>query len=126
MIKITTEIPDWLHTVVDFLNEEFKEDEYVTVSILYGYDSICSSEDDCGFAVYNTETKHIYLADPYVIKETFEDITEEDMKETTIYNLLHEYRHHQQNIYKWDFDEDDAEYFAEQIYSYYISIESYL
>ena len=47
-------IPCWLQNAIDFLNQEFCEDEDVNVSILYGFDSVCTDEDNCGFAVYNT------------------------------------------------------------------------
>lgn len=105
-------IPDWLQDAVDFLNKRFPKDKDVNVSILYGFDCVGTDEDNCGFAVYDTETKTIMLADYNELKNTFEELSWADVKDTTITNLFHEYRHHQQSIYGWDFSEDDAEDFA--------------
>lgn len=113
-------IPYWLQNAIDFLNIEFQVDEDVNVSILYGFDSVCVDEDNCGFAAYNNETKSIFLADPAMLIDICE--TEEDVRQTTIMNLFHEYRHHQQCIDDLDLSEDDAEDFAKQMYEEYINI----
>ena len=114
-------IPDWLQDAIDFLNQEFAEDEDVNVSILYGFDSVSMDEYGCGFAAYNTETKSIFLADYNEIKNSFKELSWIDVKDTTITNLFHEYRHHQQNTYGWDLSEDDAEHFANHMYAEFIS-----
>ena len=118
MIRV---IPDWLQDAVDFLNREFPEDTDVNVSILYGFDSVGIDENNCGFAVYNTETNSIMIADYNELKNSINDLSWEDVKDTTITNLFHEYRHHQQNTYNWDFDEEDAEVFANHMYKEYLS-----
>lgn len=114
-------IPDWLQDAIDYLNQEFPEDEDVNVSILYGFDSVGIDEDNCGFAVYNTETKSIMIADYNELKNSFEELSWTDVKYITIIGLFHEYRHHQQNVYNWDFDEEDAEIFANHMYKEYLS-----
>lgn len=114
-------IPDWLQDAIDFLNQEFPEDQDVSVSILYGFDSVSADEDNCGFAVYNPETKAIFLADYNELKYSLKELSLTDIKGVTITNLFHEYRHHQQNTYGWDLSEDDAEHFAEHMYKEFVS-----
>lgn len=114
-------IPDWLQDAIDYLNQEFPLDDDVNVSILYGFDSVGIDEDNCGFAVYNTETKSIMLADYNELKNAINDLSWEDVKDITITNLFHEYRHHQQNAYGWNLGEDDAEHFAEHMYKRFVS-----
>lgn len=114
-------IPFWLQDAIDFLNNIFAEDEDVNVSILYGFDCVSTDENNYGFAVYNTETKTIMLADYNEISNLFEEMSWNDVVATTITNLFHEYRHHQQNTYGWDFDEEDAEVFANHMYKEFVS-----
>lgn len=122
-------IPDWLQDAIDFLNQEFKEDEDVNVTILYGFDCVGTDEGIGGFAVYNTEAKTIMLADYNELKRVFDGLSHtdvgelswQDVKDTTIMNLFHEYRHHQQNTYGWEISEDDAEHFAEHLYKEFVS-----
>ena len=114
-------IPDWLQDAIDFLNESFQYDEDVNVTILYGFDCVGTDENNCGFAVYNTETKTIMIADYNEVKNSLKELSWEDVKNTTIMNLFHEYRHHQQNTYGWDLSEDDAEHFAEHMYKEFVS-----
>jgi hypothetical protein len=111
MIKV---IPEWLQEAIDFLNQKFPEDRDVRMTVLYGYDSVSGEKDRCGFAAYNTDTESIHLADFTEIKKTY-DLYFDEAIETTLMNLFHEYRHHQQNIYNLDMDEEDAEKFAEQM-----------
>lgn len=112
MIKV---IPEWLQEAIDFINQEFPEDRDVRMTVLYGYDSVgVRGEDECGFAVYNTDSESIYLADFTEIRKTY-DLYFNEAIEATLMNLFHEYRHHQQNIYHLDMDEEDAERFAEQM-----------
>lgn len=109
-------IYDWLQDAVDYINLVYPEDTFANLTILYGFDTIGIDEENCGFAAYNPETKTIMLADPNeLIGDTFAD-----KKCTAITNLFHEYRHHQQNIYGLDFDEEDAEQFAETMYQRYL------
>lgn len=116
MIKI---IPPWLQEAVNWLNQKYPEEEDVNMTILYGYDTVCAPEEaGTGFAVYNALDKNIYLADPKEIQESC-GISEEDAKITSIENLFHEYRHHQQNIRKLPFNEEDAEEFAVAMYKQY-------
>lgn len=112
MIRV---IPDWLQEAIDFINQEFPNERDVRITILYGYDSVgVRGENEYGFAIYNTDTESIYLADFNKIKNKF-DLSIQDSIESTLMNLFHEYRHHQQNIYHLDMDEEDAERFAEQM-----------
>lgn len=112
-------IPEWLQEAVAWLNKEFKEDEDVNMTILYGYDSVqVKHEDKTGFALYNTETKSIYLPDPEALQK-FQGLSEEESRITTIQNLLHEYRHHQQNIGGLPFGEKEAEDFARAMHKEY-------
>lgn len=113
-------IPDWLYDAIDFLNQEFPEDEDVNISILYGFDCVSTDENNYGFAVYNTETKTIMIADYNELKNALKELSWEDVRDVTINNLFHEYRHHQQNIYGWDLSEDDAEHFAKQMFAEFI------
>lgn len=109
--------PEWLQDAIDFVNREFPDDKDVTLTVLYGYSCVNTGEpgdDRCGFALYNTESESIYLADFSKIKNAF-DLSARDAIETTIMNLFHEYRHHQQNIYGLEINEDDAERFAEEM-----------
>ena len=113
-------IPNWLQDAVNFLNDKFPEDKNVNMSILYGFDSVGIDDNNCGFAVYNTETNSIMIADYNVIKDTISEFTWDDIKEITITNLFHEYRHHQQNMYHIDFNEEDAEDFAIHMYKEFL------
>lgn len=113
-------IPSWLQEAVDFLNKKYPDDENVNMTILYGFGSVGVDDDNCGFAVYSTETNSIMIADYNVIKETISELTWDDVKETTITNLFHEYRHHQQNMQNLDFDEEDAEGFAIRMYKEFL------
>ena len=109
MIKV---IPEWLQEAIDFLNQKYPDDKDVRLTVLYGYSKVDAGEYD-GFALYNTVSKSIFLADFSEIKESF-DLNLQEAIETTLLNLFHEYRHHQQNIYGLELDEDDAEKFAEK------------
>jgi hypothetical protein len=114
-------IPNWLTDAVHFLDDIFPYDEDVNMSILYGFDSVGTDKDNCGFAVYNTESKSIFLADYNELKKSFEELSWDDIRYATIIDLFHEYRHHQQNIYGWDLSENDAEKFANDMYELMIS-----
>ena len=110
-------LPGWLQNAIDFIGREFSDDKDVTLTVLYGYSCVNSGEPDDdrrGFALYNTESESIYLADFNEIKNAF-GLSVRDTIETTLMNLFHEYRHHQQNIYGLEIDEDDAERFAEEM-----------
>ena len=111
-------IPEWLKGAVDWLNKRFPENEHVTMTVLYGYDCV-SAGKDVGFAAYDADEKNIMLADPEKIYRE-NPISEQEMRNTTITSLFHEYRHHQQNIKNLHFDEEDAEVFAERMYRKYI------
>ena len=113
-------IPNWLQDAVDFLNKKFPEDSDVSMFILYGFGSVGIDDDNCGFAAYNTETNSILIADHNVIREAISELTWDDVKDTVITNLFHEYRHHQQNMFNLDFDEEDAEKFANNMYKEYL------
>lgn len=112
-------IPEWLQEVVAWLNKKFPNDEDVSLTVLYGYDSVCvKPEGKTGFAVYDTKTKSVYLADPEAIERN-QNLTGEESRITTIHSLLHEYRHHQQNIGGLPFGEKEAEDFARAMYKEY-------
>lgn len=77
-----------------------------------------------GFAAYNTESKSIYIADPDEIQKSC-DLSEQDVIETTIMNLFHEYFHHQENIHQWAPNEEQAEDFAKKMMWEYNKIQKY-
>lgn len=121
MIRV---IPNWLQDAIDLLNDWFGYNEDVNLTILWGYDSICMDDERGGFAAYNTESKSIYIADPDEIQKSC-DLTEQDVIETTIMNLFHEYFHHQENIHQWASNEDQAEGFAKTMMEEYKKIQKY-
>lgn len=111
MIRI---IPEWLQEAIDFLNQEFPEDKDVTITILYGYEGVSYGENKQGWASYDADKKSIYMNDFTKLKEKYNLYLNEAI-DFTLMCLFHEYRHHQQNIYRLDMSEEDAERFAEQM-----------
>lgn len=110
MIRV---IPEWLQEAIDFINQEFPNDEDVRITIMYGWERFPWDDGTEAWAFYDTVTKAIFLADFSEIKEKNNLYTSEAI-DYSIASLFHEYRHHQQNIYNLDMSEEDAENFAMQ------------
>ena len=108
MIRV---IPEWLQEAIDFINQEFPNDEDVRITIMYGWERFPWDDGIESWAFYDADIKAIFLADFSEIKEKNNLYTAEAI-DLSIEYLFHEYRHHQQNIYHLDMSEDDAENFA--------------
>ena len=111
MIRI---LNDFELSFIEFLNKKHFTDEEVKLSILHNYDCV-DGGDETGFAVYVPELKTIMLP-----TETPEECA--DMKEFIIHNLAHEYKHFLQDVNGEEFNEDEADKFADEVVSEYMSI----
>lgn len=109
MIKI---LDDFELNFIRFLNSKNYTKEEVKLSILHNYESV--SADDDGFAVYIPETRTIML--PTKVPDEIKD-----MKEFVISNLAHEYCHFIQDVTGREFDEEEADWFAEVEVNEYLS-----
>lgn len=99
---------------IKFLNNKHFTEQEVKLSILHNYDCV-DSEDGSGFAVYIPELKTIMLP-----TETPKEVA--DYKEFVIHNLAHEYKHFLQDVNGEEFSEQEADKFADEIVSEYMSI----
>lgn len=111
MIRI---LNDFEYNFIKFLNDKHFTNEEVKLSILHNYDCV-DSEYGSGFAVYIPELKTIML--PTEIPDEVEDFTD-----FIIHNLAHEYKHFLQDVNGAEFDEDEADKFADEIVSEYMHI----
>ena len=108
---------------IKFLNEKHFTDKIVKLSILHNYETVGGEPEEeqdgetMGFACYMPELRTIML--PTKIPDEVLDL---DYKEFIIHNLAHEYKHFLQDINNQKFDEDEADKFADEIVSEYISI----
>ena len=102
MIKIINEnVSDF----IEFLNNEYPRDELFYLHICEGHDSIQDPYTErLGFGMFSKETNHCYVAG---------DLEEEQVLKT----IAHEYKHFLQKCDMIDFNEEDAEDFAEMIYN---------
>ena len=102
MIKIISEnVSDF----IEFLNNEYPRDELFYLHICEGHDSIQDPHTErLGFGMFSKETNHCYVAG---------DLEEEQVLKT----IAHEYKHFLQKCDMIDFNEDDAEDFAEMMYN---------
>ena len=110
MIRI---LNDFEHNFIKFLNGKHLTDKELKLSILHNYDCV-NGGDDTGFAVYIPHLKTIML--PTEVPEEVKD-----MKEFIIYNLAHEYKHFLQDVNSEEFDEDEANKFADEIVCEYMN-----
>ena len=81
----------------------------VELYVIPGYDVIETPEGEMGFAVYETETKRIIVP---------EGLTEE-VKETVLASIAHEYYHHIESVRGEEHDEAKAEEFANNMVATY-------
>lgn len=101
MIKI---INDEINDFLDFLNNEYQREESFYLHICEGCDSVQDPyTEKLAFGMFNRETNHCYVAG---------DLEEEQVLKT----IAHEYKHFLQKCDSLEFNEDDAEDFAEDIY----------
>lgn len=111
MIRI---LNDFEYNFIKFLNDKNFIDQEVKLSILHNYDCV-DSDNGSGFAVYIPGLKTIML--PTEVPEEVKD-----MKEFVIHNLAHEYKHFLQDVNGEEFDEDEADKFADEIVSEYMNM----
>lgn len=111
MIKILDEFE---LNFIKFLNDKKYTDKEVRLSILHNYESVSAGDGGDGFAVYIPETKTIML--PTKIPDEIAD-----MKEFVIQNLAHEYCHFIQDVTEREFNEEEADNFAEVVVNEYLS-----
>ena len=91
---------------ISYINKLKLTDKKVKLSILHNYQSVGSGDDNVGFAVYLPELNTIML--PTEKPEELED--DEDF---VIHNLAHEYKHFLQDCNGEEFNEDEADKFAD-------------
>lgn len=108
MIKILDEFE---RGFVEFLNNKNLTDKVVKLSILHNYETV--GDGEFGFAVYIPESKTIMLP-----TERPKELA--DYKEFIIHNLAHEYKHFLQDMNGQDFNEDEADQFADMIVEEYL------
>lgn len=110
MIKI---LNDFELNFVDFLNKKHFTDEVVRLSILHNYESVGKKDGESGFAVYMPELKTIILP-----TKTPDEVA--DYEEFVIHNLAHEYKHFLQDVNGAEFDEEEADQFADDVVKEYM------
>ena len=93
---------------ISYINKLKLTDKKVKLSILHNYQSVGSSDDNIGFAVYLPEINTIMLP-----TERPEELA--DAKDFIIHNLAHEYKHFLQDCNGEEFNEDEADKFADDI-----------
>jgi hypothetical protein len=103
---------------IEFLNDKHFTDQEVKLSILHNYDCV-GGKDDTGFAVYIPHFKTIMLPTE-VPAEIGECANMEDIKVFIISNLAHEYKHFLQDVNGEEFDEDEANKFADEVVEEYM------
>lgn len=114
---------------VNWLNKYYPTSQDVQFSILVGYDCV-GNDDKIGFAIYGNTDDYIviFCADPQMVAKSCE-LSEDDMWETALTNIAHEYRHHiQATEFNWseeemnsDKAENDAEEWSDFVYKDYIN-----
>lgn len=110
MIKI---LNDFELNFVNFLNKKHFTDAVVRLSILHNYESVGNKDGESGFAVYMPELKTIILP-----TKTPDEVG--DYKEFVIHNLAHEYKHFLQDVNGAEFDEEEADQFADDVVKEYM------
>lgn len=93
---------------ISYINKLKLTDKKVKLSILHNYQSVGSGEDNVGFAVYLPELNTIML-----LTERPKEL--EDDEDFVIHNLAHEYKHFLQDCNGEEFNEDEADKFADDI-----------
>ena len=108
MIKI---LNDFESNFINFLNKKHFTNEVVKLSILHNYETV--GDEDMGFAVYIPSQNTIML--PTQVPEELSD-----MKDFIIHNLAHEYKHFLQDINNQEFNEEEADQFADDMVKEYL------
>lgn len=113
MIKISNEIID---KTIQYLNTKYCVDETVYIKILEDYDCVMDKDGEMGWAVFNTETKTMYIP---ALVPPIDDSDKINYEEEIIRRIAHEYKHFLQLYNKeelWTEQcEEDAESFADKI-----------
>lgn len=105
MIKI---ISDELNDFLEFLNAEYPKDESFYLHICEGHDSIQDPyTEGIAFGMFGRENDECYVAGDLGIEQVLKTIA-------------HEYKHFLQKYDSLNFDEDDAEIFANLIYNRFV------
>ena len=105
MIKI---INDEINDFIDFLNNEYQRNESFYLHMCEGHDSIQDPyTENLAFGMFNRETNHCYVAG---------NLEEEQVLKT----IAHEYKHFLQKCIDVDFDEEEAENFADYVYNRFV------
>jgi len=101
MIKI---ISDEINDLLEFLNAEYPKDESFYLHICEGHDSIQDPyTEGIAFGMFGRENDECYVAGDLGIEQVLKTIA-------------HEYKHFLQKYDDMEFNEKDAEDFAEDIY----------
>ena len=111
MIRI---VDDTLKMFIEYLEKKYPTEEEVRVSVLWGYDTCCDDDTGgSGFAVYVPPLRAIMI--PSDIPEVILQTQDEELKrDFAIHNFSHEYRHFLQDINGEEFDEQQADDFADK------------
>lgn len=105
MIKI---ISDEINDFLEFLQNEYSNDAPFYLHICEGHDSIQDPyTEGLAFGMLNRETNHCYVAG---------EIEEEQVLKT----IAHEYKHYIQKCEGINFDEEEAEDFADYMYDKFV------
>ena len=105
MIKIINEN---VNDFIELLQKEYSNDAPFYLHICEDCDSIQDPYTErLGFGMFSKETNHCYVAG---------DLEEEQVLKT----IAHEYKHFLQKCNMIDFNEDDAEDFAEMMYNKFV------
>lgn len=106
-------VDDTLKRFIEYLEKEYPMQDEVRVSILWGYDSCCDDETGgSGFAVYIPPLRTILI--PSDIPEVILQEQDEELKrDFVIHNFAHEYCHFLQDMRGEEFNEQEADDFAD-------------
>lgn len=100
MIKVSNKTID---KTITYLNDNYPIDKDVYIKIAEGFDVVEDPDTgERGFGAFDVEHRIIFIA----------SVME---KEELVRTLAHEYRHAMQYFNSDDFDEDDAEGFADKV-----------
>lgn len=105
MIKI---ISDEINNFIELLQTEYSNEAPFYLHICEDCDSVQDPyTEKLAFGMFNRKTNHCYVAG---------DLEEEQVLKT----IAHEYKHYIQKCSSVEFDEDDAENFADYMYDKFI------
>lgn len=105
MIKI---INDDVNDFINFLDKEYPRDETFYLHICEGHDSIQDPyTEELGFGMFGRENNECYVAGDLEIEQVLKTIA-------------HEYKHFIQKYDGVEFNEEDAENFADETYKRFV------